>query len=365
MSLEIRTGLPRKCAALAAGAVWITLASHAAAAIPFQSASVHERAGKFVLTWRAPRVKRVRVYTSRNVPSATTAVPVAVGGPVGRLILSLRPAARWYFELVPNIGQPLTIAPRSLHISAVNARDVGGYRTRSGAWVRMGRAFRTNALYHLSPHSIAVFEALHLRTIVDLRTARERRLRPDAVIPGSAVVHANVLADDRKEMRAWFKPHASPMRHKRFEALLASITAIYRDFVRLPSARRAYHKLFVRLATPADLPLVFHCTGGKDRTGWGQAVLLTILGVPRPVIERDYELSDYYLMQRGNALAKALPIGLTASQARQLAEANPADLNAAFTEVHRLYGSFANYLHRGLALNDATLAAIRRNFLVR
>jgi len=134
---------------------------------------------------------------------------------------------------------------------------------------------------------------------------------------------------------------------------------IYRDFVRLGSAQKAYRLLFERLADPAALPTAFHCTAGKDRTGWAEAVFLTILGVPRSTIVQDYELTNEYL--RGDAL-KSIRQSMSQSTPARIV-ADPAALDAAYDEVMKDYGSFDNYLSQGLHLSDATLAAIRKNFL--
>jgi protein-tyrosine phosphatase len=134
---------------------------------------------------------------------------------------------------------------------------------------------------------------------------------------------------------------------------------IYRDFVRLSSARKAYRSLFERLADPNTLPTVFHCTAGKDRTGWAEAVFLTMLGVPRLTVLRDYELTNEYL--RGDAL-KSVRQSMSQSKPTALL-ANPAALEAAFDQVIQDYGSFDEYFRQGLHLSDATLAAIRRIFL--
>ena len=46
-----------------------------------------------------------------------------------------------------------------------------------------------------------------------------------------------------------------------------------------------------------DTPLVFHCTAGKDRTGFAAALVLVALGVSREVVMQDYLLTnDFYRM---------------------------------------------------------------------
>src|SRR5690606_24709795 len=43
-----------------------------------------------------------------------------------------------------------------------------------------------------------------------------------------------------------------------------------------------------------NLPVLFHCTAGKDRTGMAAMILLSLLGVPDDVIAADYSLSNTY-----------------------------------------------------------------------
>jgi Tyrosine phosphatase family len=64
----------------------------------------------------------------------------------------------------------------------------------------------------------------------------------------------------------------------------------------LPSAKQEFGKLFRSLGEKSELPAVFHCTTGKDRTGWAAAALLTLLGVPKDVAMQDYLRSNDYII---------------------------------------------------------------------
>jgi protein-tyrosine phosphatase len=354
--------------------------SKAAARIPFDAANVTSRDGRaFVITWHAAHVHHIRIFAGTAFAKIGRDRLVAEGAGTGRVTVANLPnEPRWYFELVPDQGDPLVVADRSLHLTtAANFRDAGGYRTADGKWVRMGLAYRSNGLEHLTDGELSVIDKLGIKLVCDLRTAEEIRRGPDRVGPSVADVSADVLADDADLIHAMMasggqtgnagqqnaavhqtanasRPAAGEGSREEFEQ------RIYRDFVRLASARRAYQLLFERLADPAALPTVFHCTAGKDRTGWAAAVFLTILGVPRPTILQDYELTNEYL--RGDAL-ESVRQSLSRSMRDRIA-AHPASLNAAFDEVAKDYGSFDNYLHQGLGLSDTALATIRRNFLV-
>jgi protein-tyrosine phosphatase len=89
-------------------------------------------------------------------------------------------------------GQSLGIA------SVPNLRDVGGYKTRDGAVVRRGLAYRSNELNPISPGDMKKAAELGLINDFDLRTAEERKVRPDELPPGVKNVWLNVLADAKE-----------------------------------------------------------------------------------------------------------------------------------------------------------------------
>lgn len=322
-------------------------------AIPFDDARVTSADGRiFTISWHADRVSHVRIYAGVNFTAVGRNREVGDGRGSGRITVSDLPAEpRWYFELVPDRGQSLIIADRSLHLStAANFRDAGGYRNAGGQWVRMGLAYRSNGIEHLAPDELDRLQALDLKLVCDLRTREEAQRGPDRIPQGLADISADVLADDADLIHAMIAGEHTQRDLER---------RVYRDFVRLKSARTAYHLLFERLSDPKSLPTVFHCTAGKDRTGWAEAVLLTILGVPRATIRRDYELTNGYLSGAGLKSVRQAFSGA----ARGKVTADPAALEAAFDEVTRDYGSFDNYLHSGLELTEDTLESIRANFL--
>jgi protein-tyrosine phosphatase len=331
--------------------------------IPFTSAQVMRSAdGNIQVTWAARGITHVQVLASTDASKIDLHHIVAKGSGTGSTaIVGLSDAPRWYFDLVPDHGDALIVADRSLHLATVaNLRDVGGYRNARGQWVRMGLAYRSNELDRMSSDDLATLSKLGIKLICDLRTVSERQRGPDVAPSGVPDINADVLADDSSQMSALFAPvgnrDAHPPAYQPFNT-----KDIYRDFVRLASARQAYHTLFEKLADPARLPTLFHCTAGKDRTGWAAVVLLTLLEVPRATIVQDYVLTNTFL--QGDTL-KALRSRLYQPNFPSHALiADPADLQAAFDEVDHEYGSFNNYLARGLGLDAATIAAIRANFL--
>ena len=69
----------------------------------------------------------------------------------------------------------------------------------------------------------------------------------------------------------------------------------YREIIDLPSARAGYKQFFEQIATTEHQPSLFHCTTGKDRTGWAAAALLLLLGVSKEDVYADYLLTNVQL----------------------------------------------------------------------
>jgi len=113
-------------------------------------------------------------------------------------------------------------------------------------------------------------------------------------------------------------------------------------------------------------PVLFHCTAGKDRTGFAAAILLRILGVPQETVMQDYMLSKPYALEarsRDIFILRLTKGEVTAGVVEKLSGVDATYLEAAFATIDAEYGSFENYVRDGLGLNDADVAALRASLL--
>jgi protein-tyrosine phosphatase len=239
---------------------------------------------------------------------------------------------------------------------AVNVRDVGGYRSVSGPEIAPGRVLRADALSRLTVADVRTLGAFGLRTVVDFRMPGEILVNgEDRLPPGVTRVSLPVNGGD---LGTFYDLIASGD-HQRQEEVLGHGRAtefmlqVHRDFVADPRQRAdASH----------GLPLLYHCTSGKDRTGWMTAIVLTAFGVPHATVMNDYLLSNDIYRTRyfklGNDLAKT---GMMRDPGllRPVLELSPAYLDAAFGEVWHRYGSFGTFLARGLDLDDQAQCQLR------
>jgi protein-tyrosine phosphatase len=162
-------------------------------------------------------------------------------------------------------------------------RDIGGYGTISGGTVRAGLLYRSTALDRLAWDDIETLGSLGLRSVFDFRSEAERSAEPDRLPSGVRRVALDVLKDSSDAAPAQlFSILSDP---KAATELLGGGKAIqlfdqgYRELVTLPSALDAYGKFFTAIARSGARPALFHCTTGKDRTGWAAAATLLLLGV--------------------------------------------------------------------------------------
>ncbi|MEU4424935.1 tyrosine-protein phosphatase [Actinoplanes sp. NPDC024001] len=259
---------------------------------------------------------------------------------------------------MPDRGESLTLADRSLHLaSAPNFRDAGGYRTADGRWVRMGVLYRANDLGTLTAADQAKLTRLGIRTDLDFRTDAEVAASPDRIPAGVTYVHANVLgATDTGGGLGGVDLTTEA-------GGVALMVAAEKMMVSSDSGRAAYRTFFATASDRKAANVVYHCTAGKDRTGWASAALLTALGVPRDTVMRDYLLSNTYLAASNEATLAHVPAAIRPGY-KAVLDVRAEYLNSGYDEVKAKYGTFENYLRTGLGLSGKDLRALRAQLLI-
>ncbi|SKA35175.1 protein-tyrosine phosphatase [Enhydrobacter aerosaccus] len=163
-----------------------------------------------------------------------------------------------------------------------NFRDLGGYRTVDGRTVRRGVVFRSAHLGALTDADRAALGRLAVRTIVDLRGVNEAAETPHRIDgTGARIVGAHIEPGVGEKIRFAIEDgSATPF------LMMQYLTDHYRDYPR--RCTPGFRTLFATLSDGTHRPLVFHCTAGKDRTGFASALLLTLLGVSWDDVMEDY-----------------------------------------------------------------------------
>ena len=234
---------------------------------------------------------------------------------------------------------------------AFNFRDLGGLPTVDGATTRAGLMFRSDALHHLLPADVDHLTELGMRTIIDLRSAveLERTGRGPLESTDMQWLHAplshgdaaagNVLPPALAE--GDLGRHYVESLDERTETLAAVIT---------------------HLAERDNLPAVFHCTAGKDRTGMVAALVLSLVGVSDDVIVHDYTLTDDRMVLVMERIRASGDFPAVAPMSERVGRAEASSMEKFLGSLHAAYGGAEGWaLEAGIS--DDTVASLREVLL--
>lgn len=248
-----------------------------------------------------------------------------------------------------------TSPARSLQLAgAPNFRDLGGYRGLDGRRVAWRRIFRSDHLGALTTADVATLTRTGGRAwrVCDLRGVAERAQAP-CVLTGAAVHSLPIEPTVVQQLNA-LREAGHTLDPARTVALMQQT---YRGFAREGAPR--YAALFAHLLEDAPSPLVFHCTAGKDRTGFAAALVLLALGVPREEVLHDYLLTNtYYSAVR--PVASALPEAVL----DVLYGVQEAFLHAALEAAEQDCGSLSAWLSQRAGLGAAERERLAARYLL-
>ena len=242
-----------------------------------------------------------------------------------------------------------------------NFRDIAGvakqfsgsgysYTTTKDGSMRTGVFYRSNSLANMTPNDQAIINKLGISLDIDLRTPSEIAAGPDIVPLGAAYENINVIGSQGTQ----FAPETAAQ-------TIAYMQQTNVSFVSVDHERAAIGKVLLDMAH-ADGAVLFHCTAGKDRTGWVTAVLDNIAGMSSSDIMANYLATNAYSASLINLELQQYTAKYGAEYASIVAAAmgvQSSFLTAGLNQVASQYGSMYNYLTQGLGLTQADIYVLR------
>jgi protein tyrosine/serine phosphatase len=254
----------------------------------------------------------------------------------------------------------LTSAPNFRDLAGISASNGGtGFAdtTSNNGVMRTGVFYRTDVL-NLSVPDLATISSLHITLDIDLRTPSEIATTPDVVPIGATYTNVNIYGGQ--------SPPAPATPPTTSGATALFFQSLYKGFVANQIDRDGFRAALIDLANAADAA-DFHCSGGKDRTGWTSVLLQSIAGVSPTTILKNYLATNIYtaafIKTQAAAISAQAGGGATgaavaAIEAPGLA-VQPSFLQAALDQVTATYGSMNAYLTQGLGLSQADIYVLR------
>ena len=250
--------------------------------------------------------------------------------------------------------------------SVRNFRDLGGYQTGDGRSLRWGQIYRSAGLHEASDNDIDfIFKQLGINQVIDLRNQSERShdVEPEAVTSNTFAQYTPidilVVGTARDDLVAML--NSDEPEKQDFAALLQRVNE------QLALEHQQDMKQWFDILLSQTGPFLFHCTEGKDRTGFAAAMLLSVLGVDRQTIYEDYLLTNAAnagdIEQRINKAFAGSLFQVSRQQLRQLLMVEKAYLQAGFEAIERDYGNIDVYLEKALNLTADKRQLLRDKFL--
>ncbi|KAI4725593.1 hypothetical protein E4T49_06695 [Aureobasidium sp. EXF-10728] len=283
----------------------------------------------------------------------------------------------------------------------LNMRDLGGLCTSDGRCTIKGRLLRSANLAQLTSNDVKKLEQLGVTTIVDLRGPKEALDHPDNVPAGTTIIPSPIIGSNTGDeinnttirnlvlgagLPATMLDAAKVTKHGPYYRMLFLVNSYgtRTHTSKLTKYRPFFHAL---LDLAPDQTLLVHCTGGRDRTGVGIALLLRALGVSQHAIEADFVASNHALQperedpdstaflrfQSANVFLQppankyyqqvARQLGAPPQAIRDAVKLRVQLLRLMFASVDAQYGSFLEFLDSQLGMGPQELEVLKRKLL--
>lgn len=259
--------------------------------------------------------------------------------------------------------------PRSVALEGVqNTRDLGGLITQDGRTVWSGQLIRSGEIDHIATSGKAVLADLGIAAVIDLRTLKEASAGPAEWSVGTGPERHNVPLLEQQ---------SALIDDMRSQIISGAARELWMDQTFLETFRiipteytEEIRQVFDLLLDAAEGEAVlYHCSGGKDRTGVTTALILTALGVPRDQIEADFLLSnaandaDAEAARMAGAINAQNGTSMTAAAIWPSLGVRPAYLDLFYDTLDTQYGGVEGYLHNALGLTGAEIGKLKDRYL--
>ena len=258
-----------------------------------------------------------------------------------------------------------------------NGRDMGGLVMQDGRTVRFDMLVRSGNLATATDTDVAVLtNRFRLSDVFDFRFNAEVTAAPDRVISGVTYTQLSTMPEafiaamssgsssqdaiDTRDVGALLMDRVFDPKMQAFAKQL--YPAIVTD-----AQTQAYYGQFLRGVLAAKGGVLWHCSQGKDRAGWGSAFVLAALGASRQVIVDDFDLSNQSYAARVEELSAMVRDKEGGAEAVAFIQAmvgvSRENFEATLDLIDQQYGSLSAYIVNQLGFSEAEQQQLRAKYL--
>lgn len=272
------------------------------------------------------------------------------------------------------------VGQRTLPISGMNNfRDMGGYKSNTGQTVKWGKLFRSDHIHNANEEGLKSVNELQIKSIVDFRSDDEISKYPNPQLDSSptsiqldprahaAELSAQFTAPKQDEDVDLIKNIVEQKDNGNLQNRNDMIIEQYDTFVYGDDSKEAFKQLLLIAAEDNAAPLVQHCRGGKDRTGFGALLILGALGVSEEDIVKDYMITEENRLDRNkvkmDGYEKITQDKEVLDYLFSLIETRDNFIKHSIERIHEKYDSIRDYVKIELDINEETLKKLEDLYL--
>lgn len=278
---------------------------------------------------------------------------------------------RLFFEVISEGKSTGVFSTRLLNVSSIdNFRDLGGYETEDGKSVKWGIFYRCASLGVVNEEDKLYLENMGIKTIFDFRSESEVDAENDIDLNNCKYINESGIKDmdngvGGNENFDMFSMIKELMKNQeRIRGIEDFLMSGYESMV---TKNDAFKILFATLKDDDRLPLVFHCTAGKDRTGVAGALVLLALGVSEEKVIEDYCLSNMYREATNeiqlNKIRSFVNNEEIIESIKGLFMVRKEYILITLKKIKSEFGTFENYFINGLSVTKSELETFKSKYL--
>ena len=253
--------------------------------------------------------------------------------------------------------------------SGSNFRDFGDYPTLENKRIQKGIFFRSASLNSIvDKEDLNYLKNFKFKTVIDLRSTEEQQLQPDTwVLEQRSINYQFHEYSFLKIMEAINTK--KKVRRESYGGSELYYRVMHKIFI-------PHLKLFFKEILNEKTPIILHCSGGQDRTGFMVAIMLKLFNVSNDLIYEDYLLStdlrnpelefigiDLHKEAEKNAFAKFM-VSYVSDNPRDNVKplrnkSGVPFIKIALDEILSVYGSVESYVINEIGLSQKDVSHLR------
>jgi protein-tyrosine phosphatase len=250
---------------------------------------------------------------------------------------------------------------------ARNFRELGGLKAADGKNVKKGCFYRSGMLCTFSPDELEEVKRLGIKVVLDFRSRSEAEEKPDPPLPGARYFNICALLNENGEEMKFAPGDINHLFEDGVDMVEECNRMVDVMYANMAFDNAAFRKLFSEIEN-GSVPVLFHCSAGKDRTGVAAMLILLMLGADEKTALDDYELTNVYrkdaiddLMRRNQDKIKSNPEARTAFTMMEGVTRRAGEL--VIERIKQRYGGFERYFEAEYGLDGERIDYLREMYL--